>query len=133
MNVDNQRIIFDRRAKVVAARDQDILMQLARLSSLGFRFSMDQVSSLGLDYPWISQHHFRFVKIDAQTLLDELTTPSGELHIQAQDFKRSLERYGINLIVEKIESDPQLLEILDLQVDYGQGYLFGEPQFARSA
>ena len=39
----------------------------------------------------------------------------------------------MNLIVEKIETEPDLLEILDLQVDYGQGYLFGEPQSARSA
>ena len=126
-------LIFEFSQATIAARDEDILTQLARLSSLGFRFSMDQVGSLGLDYGWISRHHFRFVKIEAQTLIEELTTPSGELDIDAQDLKRTLERHGINLIVEKIESEPELLEILDLQVDYGQGYLFGEPQYARSA
>ena len=36
--------------------------------------------------------------------------PSGELDIAAQDFNRSLERHGINLIVEKIEFEPELLE-----------------------
>ena len=126
-------LIFEFSQATVAARDEDILTQLARLSSLGFRFSMDQVASLALDYGWISRHHFRFIKIEAQTLLDELRTPSGELDIDAQDLKRTLERHGMNLIVEKIETEPDLLEILDLQVDYGQGYLFGEPQSARSA
>jgi len=32
-----------------------------------------------------------------------------------------------------LNSSPNCSKILDLQVDYGQGYLFGEPQFARSA
>ena len=109
------------------------LRQLDRLSALGFRFSMDQVASLNLDYNWLAQNHFRFVKIEARALIEAFDAPSSDLDIHAQDLKHTLERHGIDLIVEKIETEPDLLEVLDLEVDFGQGYLFGEPQLARSA
>jgi cyclic-di-GMP phosphodiesterase, flagellum assembly factor TipF len=46
-------------------------------------------------------------------------------------FKHALDEQAIDLIVEKIESEQSLLEILDLPVDFGQGYLFGEPRAAK--
>ena len=42
--------------------------------------------------------------------------------------KRRLDRAGIDLIVEKIETEQMLLELLDYNIDFGQGYLFGEPR-----
>jgi cyclic-di-GMP phosphodiesterase TipF (flagellum assembly factor) len=50
------------------------------------------------------------------------------MEVTIQDLKRTMARHGIQLIAEKIESEAKLLEVLDLDVDYGQGYLFGEPQ-----
>jgi cyclic-di-GMP phosphodiesterase TipF (flagellum assembly factor) len=35
------------------------------------------------------------------------------------------------MIVEKIEHDSDLVELLDFEVDFGQGYLFGEPRLSR--
>jgi cyclic-di-GMP phosphodiesterase TipF (flagellum assembly factor) len=37
------------------------------------------------------------------------------------------------LIVTKIEEQSRLLEILDYDVDFGQGFLFGEPRLVRPA
>jgi len=34
----------------------------------------------------------------------------------------------ITMIVEKIETEPQFVELLDHNIRYGQGYLFGEPR-----
>jgi cyclic-di-GMP phosphodiesterase TipF (flagellum assembly factor) len=34
-------------------------------------------------------------------------------------------------VVEKIESEAMLVELLDLGIDYGQGYLFGEPRLSK--
>ena len=38
---------------------------------------------------------------------------------------------AIDLVVERIETEPMLVELLDLQIDFGQGYLFGEPRIAK--
>ncbi len=126
-------LIFEFAQSTVADRDDDIERQLSRLAAMGFRFSMDQVASLSLDYDALAERHFKFVKIDARTLIEEFDAPNSRLDIDVVDLKRTLERHGIDLIVEKIESEPMLLNVLDLHVDFGQGYLFGEPKVGQEA
>ena len=102
---------------------------LARLSELGFRFSLDQVTHLNLNFAGLAARSFRFVKVDARFLLDStIDIPSD---IVVTDIKKQLDRYGLNMIVEKIEQESDLVELLDLEVDFGQGYLFGEPRLSR--
>jgi len=103
---------------------------LARLADLGFRFSLDQLTHLNLDLQGLSAKNFRFVKVDAQFFLsDEESLGAG---VRASDIKEWLDRDGLDLIVEKIEDERQLVELLDYGIDFGQGYLFGEPRLSRS-
>ncbi len=103
---------------------------LARLADLGFRFSLDQVTHLNLDLPGLSAKNFRFVKVDANFFLAE--PGNMGIDIAGADIKKWLDRDGLDLIVEKIEDEKQLVELLDFGIDYGQGYLFGEPRLSRS-
>jgi cyclic-di-GMP phosphodiesterase TipF (flagellum assembly factor) len=103
--------------------------QLRRLALRGFRFSMDQVESLDIDVPTLEAIGFGFVKIPAPLLLADPSSSGGRFH--PRDLKQLLERSSIDLIVEKIETENQVVEILDFDVDYGQGYLFGAPRQAR--
>ncbi len=41
--------------------------------------------------------------------------------------KRKLEGNGIGFIVERIENERDLKELLDYDINYGQGYLFARP------
>ena len=59
-------------------------------------------------------------------MLRELPQPSTDTDLQ--DFKKVLERQGIDLVVEKIETKQVLLDILDFHADFAQSYLFGEPK-----
>jgi cyclic-di-GMP phosphodiesterase TipF (flagellum assembly factor) len=121
-----QDLIFEFSHATIANQDDEIRHQLSRLAALGFRFSLDQVSSLNLDYGALAEQHFKFIKIDAETMLRELPQPTTDIDLQ--DFKKVLERQGIDLVVEKIETEDLLLDILDFHVDFGQGYLFGAPK-----
>jgi cyclic-di-GMP phosphodiesterase TipF (flagellum assembly factor) len=103
---------------------------LARLADLGFRFSLNQVTHLNLDIQGLSAKNFRFVKVDAAFLLDRNDELVGD--IARQDIKKMLDRDGLDLIVEKIEDERQVVELLDFEIDYGQGYLFGEPRLSRT-
>ena len=103
---------------------------LARLADLGFRFSLDQVTHLNLDIQGLSAKNFRFVKLDASFLLDTNAELVGD--IAREDIKEMLDRDGLDLIVEKIENERQVVELLDFEIDYGQGYLFGEPRLSRT-
>ena len=102
---------------------------LARLAELGFRFSLDQVKHLNLNFFGLAARSFRFVKIDARFLLDSSNEIESEIVVG--DIKQQLDRYGLNMIVEKIEKESDLVELLDFEVDYGQGFLFGEPRLSR--
>ncbi len=102
---------------------------LARLAELGFRFSLDQVTHLNLNFFALAARSFRFVKIDARFLLESSTEIDGDIAVS--DIKQQLDRYGLNMIVEKIEQESELVELLDFGVDYGQGFLFGEPRLSR--
>lgn len=102
---------------------------LARLAELGFRFSLDQVRHLNLNFFGLAARSFRFVKIDARFLLDSSTEIESDIVVS--DIKQQLDRYGLNMIVEKIEQESDLVELLDFEVDYGQGFLFGEPRLSR--
>ncbi len=122
-------LIFEFPYAIIANRDVEVERHLRQLAGLGFRFSVDQVSSLAVDYDDLAALRFKYLKMDAEALLDEVRQPTGP--IAAEDIKRIADRHGIDLIVERIESESQLLELLDLRIDFGQGYLFGEPRLAR--
>ncbi len=122
-------LIFEFAQSTVIDGDRDMDRLLDYLALRGFRFSIDQVGSLNLDYGDLARRHFKFVKIDAATVMKDLRSESSR--IAPEDVKRMIERHGIDLIVEKIESEPMLLDLLDLRIDFGQGYLFGEPRITR--
>lgn len=102
---------------------------LDELMKLGFRFSMDQVTSLKMDVAKLAARNVRFVKISAATLMGDRDTLHGDIH--ASDIKELFSRHGIQLIVDKVETEREVIDILDLNIDYGQGYLFGEPRPVR--
>ncbi|MFV3128226.1 EAL domain-containing protein [Niveispirillum sp. KHB5.9] len=123
--------------KLVFELSQDDLMQgglfatgfLDGLRRLGFHFSMDQVFSLDLDWNELARHEIRFVKLDAARLLDPDSRFADPREVR--ELRQQLDSNNIDLIVEKIETEAQLLELLDLYIDFGQGYLFGEPRLAK--
>ncbi|MDZ5646627.1 EAL domain-containing protein [Nitrospirillum sp. BR 11828] len=124
-----QKIIFELSQADLMQGDVFATGFLDGLRSLGFRFSMDQVDRFDVDWDQLAAHEIRFVKLDAARLLD----PDGRFANpdKVTLLKRQLDRNNIDLIVEKIETDQQLLDLLDLFIDFGQGYLFGEPRMAR--
>ena len=113
----------------LAAHDALARDALDRLSDLGFRFSVDQVRHLDLNVTALASRHFGFVKVEAAMLLQRIRQEPPEA--QVRDFKALLDQAGIDLIVDKIEGEAELIELLDYNIDYGQGFLFGEPRLDR--
>jgi cyclic-di-GMP phosphodiesterase TipF (flagellum assembly factor) len=123
------QLVFELNQDDVANRWDEVAPFLMRLARLGFTFSLDRVTDLDLDVELLTRRHFRFVKLDIAEILVRARQEPGSVAA----LKRSLDRAGIDLIVEKIEDEADLIEALDFQIDFGQGYLFGEPQKSREA
>jgi cyclic-di-GMP phosphodiesterase, flagellum assembly factor TipF len=121
-------IMFEFPQSAIENMDANLDRDLARLASLGFRFSLDQVTHFDFDPYALGQRNFRFVKIEAHRLLPSI---AGGESVPVEPLKRRFDLAGIDLIVEKIESEAMLVELLELGIDFGQGYLFGEPRLSR--
>jgi len=123
---------FDSRGAVEARN-------MGKLAELGFRFSLDKVVDLDLDFQDLARSDVKFVKIGAQMLLDQLEETADGLILRsipdlaAEDFAQLTRRYGVEVVAEKVESERQVVDILELNIGYGQGHLFGEPRPIRDA
>ncbi|MCR5874316.1 EAL domain-containing protein [Phenylobacterium sp. J426] len=127
-------LIFEIGQTAFDARGSIEARNMGKLAELGFRFSLDKVVDLDLDLQDLARADVKFVKVGAQGLLDELVEIDGRLVLKslpdlaAEDFAQLTRRYGIELIAEKVEAERQVVDILELEIGYGQGHLFGEPR-----
>jgi cyclic-di-GMP phosphodiesterase TipF (flagellum assembly factor) len=107
---------------------------MGKLVDLGFRFSVDKVTSAELDLPDLERSGVRYAKISARLLVEQMVRagvrPRSAItrEIAAADIAAVFQRYGVDLIAERIEDEDAVLEVLDLDVPYGQGHLFGAPR-----
>jgi cyclic-di-GMP phosphodiesterase TipF (flagellum assembly factor) len=53
--------------------------------------------------------------------------------LAAEDFAALMRRYGVEVIAEKVEAERQVVDILELDLRFGQGHLFGEPRAIKEA
>ncbi|HYD87205.1 MAG TPA: EAL domain-containing protein [Vitreimonas sp.] len=107
---------------------------MGKLVDLGFRFSIDRVTNAEIDLPDLERSGVRYVKMPVQVLSDQIiqrgVRPRSAItrEIAAADIAAVFQRYGIDLVAERVESEQSVLEALDLDVPFGQGHLFGAPR-----
>lgn len=118
---------FNNRSNV-AARN------MSRLAELGFRFSLDKGEGLDFDLPELQSSGVRFVKVTGDRLLSELV-PGGQRPVSGivrsiapEDVSAVFMRYGVDLVAEKVEDEKSVIELLDFEIPFGQGHVFGAPR-----
>ena len=99
---------------------------LAALSQRGYRFSIDHVSDLRIEPRELADRGVRFVKVPAALLLDPRQASTSDIH--PSDLSDLLGRFGIDLIAERIEGERAVVDLLDFDVRFGQGFLFAPPR-----
>ncbi len=103
---------------------------LAALADRGFRFSIDNLTDLRVDARELNERGFRFVKAPATLLFNRVGVVSTDIH--PADFSDLLGRFGIDLIAERIENESTVVDLLDYDVRFGQGFLFSPPRPVRA-
>ncbi|MFZ3035507.1 MAG: EAL domain-containing protein, partial [Parvibaculum sp.] len=109
-----QHLIFEFSQMTVNGMGPIEQESLASLANLGFRFSMDQVTKLNFNPMVLHDLNFRFIKIPA-ALLTEANEGDSDIHVH--DIKEVLKRNGIQLVVDKIETEREVVNILDMNVE----------------
>ena len=103
---------------------------LAALADRGFRFSMDNLADLRVEPRELNERGFRFIKAPASLLLNRVGGGATDIH--PADFSDLLGRFGIDLIADRIESEMTVVDLLDYDVRFGQGFLFSPPRPVRA-
>jgi cyclic-di-GMP phosphodiesterase TipF (flagellum assembly factor) len=99
---------------------------LASLAQRGYRFSIDHVTDLRFEPRELADRGVRFIKVPASLLLDPKLNSTSDIH--PSDLSDLLGRFGIDLIAEKIEGERAVVDLLDFDVRFGQGFLFAPPR-----
>jgi cyclic-di-GMP phosphodiesterase TipF (flagellum assembly factor) len=123
----SERLVFEFAQEDVVNMTPQLEKNLLALGQKGYRYSMDKVAELNFDIAALSQKYFRYLKVDGSVFL------KGDSVLHPEDLKEALERQEIILIASKIEDERTVVNILDCNVDFGQGFLFGEPKLSTQA
>jgi len=99
---------------------------LAALAQRGYRFSIDHVTDLRIEPRELADRGVRFIKVPAALLLDPRQSSTSDIH--PSDLSDLLGRFGIDLIAERIEGERAVVDLLDFDVRFGQGFLFAPPR-----
>jgi len=127
-------LIFEISQEAFDQRDGVQARNMAKLQDLGFRFSIDRAVRLNVDLPTLQKAGVRFFKASGALLVSELASADGRptssiiRDIAPRDVSALFARYGIDLIADRIEDERTVIEILDLDIGFGQGHLFGQPK-----
>lgn len=99
---------------------------MAALAQRGYRFSIDHVTDLRFEPRELADRGVRFIKVPAALLLDQQRAAASDIH--PSDLSDLLGRFGIDLVAERIEGERAVVDLLDYDVRFGQGFLFAAPR-----
>jgi cyclic-di-GMP phosphodiesterase, flagellum assembly factor TipF len=123
-------LVFEFSQSDIAEMGAVELESLSALYDQGFRFSIDQISDMKMDFNSLAGRGFKYGKLNADYLIGRREAIHG--HIHPSDFGDLLHRYGMELITDHVETESQVLELLDYDVKLAQGNLFSPPRPVRA-
>ncbi|WP_126396646.1 EAL domain-containing protein [Blastochloris tepida] len=103
---------------------------LAGVVDRGFKLALHHIQDLRFDARDLAERGVRFVKVPAVGLLDRSRAVGAEIH--PADLGDLFGRHGIALIGDAIETEGQVVDLLDYDVKFGQGNLFAPPKPVRA-
>lgn len=109
-------------------QDHDqVLPAIEDLARNGCHFSLDNIQDLSsVNFKELKKNNFKFLKVEVPMLLKFLCQKDGPASLK--DFKKKADQWEIDVILTKVEEEQHLVELLEFNFDFGQGYLFGAPQ-----
>lgn len=120
-----QYLIFELRQVDFNLLSPQLMAVVQGLGQTGCRFSIDNIDNPNLDVVKLQKLRIEFIKLDAAKLISLVETAEGETLISR--LKNRLDAANITLIVEKMETEHDVRELLDFEIDFGEGFLFGKP------
>jgi cyclic-di-GMP phosphodiesterase, flagellum assembly factor TipF len=124
-------LAFEFREEDLIDLDDAAANVVGSLVELGFHLCIEGLRNFDVDAGQLAEGGVRFVKVDAGMLMPAITGETEALRLRR--LKSALNAAGIELIVANIANEQLLVELLDFDIEFGQGPLFGEGRKVRGA
>jgi cyclic-di-GMP phosphodiesterase TipF (flagellum assembly factor) len=98
---------------------------ISGLAKIGCQFSVDNVMDSNFNPDILAEKGFSFIKFRADKLMEMCSSSRGEMEVARM--KSTLDKSRLTLVVERLETEHDLKELLDFEIDFGEGFLFGRP------
>ena len=96
---------------------------LSDMHAFGFRFALDRLEHLDVDFSVLAKRGFAFAKLDAAVLLAGM--PARDRFVPVDEVCREIAGAGLTLIADAIDSEATRARLFGFGVLFGQGQLFG--------
>jgi cyclic-di-GMP phosphodiesterase TipF (flagellum assembly factor) len=93
------------------------------MQAFGFRFALDKVEHLSMDFADLARRGFAFIKLPASAFLQGI--PARDHFVPPHDLCKHLAGAGLTLIVETIDQEDVRARVFGFGALLGQGQLFG--------
>lgn len=127
-------VIFEIPLSAYDARTAIEARAMAKLADLGFRFSIDKITRIDIDLPDLERSGVRYLKIPGSMIIQDMVRggirPRSNItrEIDAADVAAVCMRFGVDIIAERIENEDIVPELLEIDIPFAQGHLFGAPR-----
>lgn len=103
---------------------------LLGLRAMGFQLSVDRVEDFRLNLKEMADLGVRYAKASADLFLKRAVEAGANIHVS--DLSGLFERYGVGLIIDHVETEADVIELLDHNVTLAQGFVFSPPRPVRA-
>jgi PAS domain S-box-containing protein len=122
---DPQMMVFEITETTLVDDDISARAFVARLHGLGCKVALDDFGTGYGGFTYLKQLPIDFLKIDIEFVSDLLHNPASRTVVQA--IVKLAQGFGLKTVAEGVEDNATLEALLELRVDYAQGYFIGRP------
>ncbi len=126
-----QRLVLECPQSALMEYGEQAVQDLVEIQETGCRFSIDGITDLEIDFESLVGFGFRFVKVGSKFMRVQANTADDPETVRG--LAKSLNAIGIEVVVEKVETDLSLVELIAFDIGLGQGSLFGQPERLRQS
>ena len=120
-----ERVTLEILESISVSDSQSVLGQLDRLRSRGYRIALDDFGTEHANFSRIMDLQADYIKIDGRFIKNIDTDPkSYQITRAIAGLARNV---GSKVVAEFVHSAQVYRKILELEIDFAQGYYFGEP------
>ena len=124
--VDPNQLVFEITETAAMSEVDVTLTFIRRLKDMGCRFALDDFGAGFSSFYYLKRFEVDYLKIDGGFVRDLATDEGNRIFVKAlNDVARGLKK---QVIAEWVETHDVLKVLIDMGAEYGQGYLFQQPE-----